>query len=192
MEREDAVIQRVSFRQMSQGTKEDYDLLANDPEPYGDDLATRLLKELEAACDVESRHLISRLGHSLQTATRALRDDADEEMIVVALLHDVGDRLAPSNHAEFAASVLRPFVSRENYWLVKHHGVFQGYYFFHHHGFDRNARDRFKGDPNYERTAAFCEDWDQASFDPSYDTLPIEHFEPMVARVLATPRPPYA
>ena len=89
MERGDAVIQRVSFRQMSQGTKEDYELFAKDPEPYGDDLATRLLKELETACNVESRHLISRLGHSLQTATRALRDDADEEMIVVALLHDV-------------------------------------------------------------------------------------------------------
>lgn len=192
MGQEEAARQRVSFTQMSEGTKEDYDLLASDSEPWSDDLATRLLKELEAACDVESHHLISRLGHSLQTATRALRDDADEEMIVVALLHDVGDRLAPANHSQFAAAILRPYVSRENYWLVKHHGVFQGYYYFHHHGFDRNARDRFKSDPNYERTAAFCQDWDQASFDPGYKTLPIEHFEPMVARVLATPRMPYA
>jgi len=182
---------KVSFTQMSEGTKQDYELIDSRAEPWEDDLATRLLKELEAACDVESPHQISRLGHSLQTATRALRADADEEMVTVALLHDVGDRLAPSNHSEFAASVLRPFISRENYWLVKHHGLFQGYYYFHHHGFDRNARDRFKTHPNYARTAAFCEDWDQASFDPGYATLPIEHFEPIVKRVLETPRNPF-
>ena len=192
MGQENAGRPMVSFTQMSDGTREDYALLQSEPEPWKDDLATRLLKELDSACDVESPHQISRLGHSLQTATRALRDDANEEMVVVALLHDVGDRLAPANHSEFAASILRPYISRENYWLVKHHGVFQGYYFFHHYGFDRNARDRFKDDPNYERTVAFCQNWDQSSFDPNYPTLPIEHFEPMVKRVLATPRAPYA
>ena len=104
---------------------------------------------------------------------------------MVALLHDIGDILAPHNHSQFAASVLRPYVSEENHWLVLHHGIFQGYYFFHHLGQDRDARDRFRGHPCFEMTADFCERWDQVSFDPDYDSAPLETFEPMVRRLFA-------
>ncbi|MDH3970240.1 MAG: HD domain-containing protein, partial [Rhodospirillales bacterium] len=128
---------------------------------------------------------IDRYRHSLQTATRALRDGADEETVVVALLHDIGDPIAPENHSEVAAAILRPFISEDNYWLLKHHGVFQGYYYFDKIGRDRDARERFRGHPCYEKTVMFCERWDQTSFNPDYDTLPLETFEPMVRRIFA-------
>ncbi len=110
--------------------------------------------------------------------------------MVCALLHDIGDDLAPQNHAAFAAEVLRPYVSDENAWLVEKHGVFQGYFFWHHYGHDRNAREQYHGHPCYERTALFCERWDQTAFDPGYDTLPLDAFEPMVRRIFA--REPWA
>ncbi len=138
--------------------------------------------------DEPSGYKITRLEHSLQTATRAHRAGEDEEMVVCALLHDIGDVLAPANHSQAAAAVLRPFVSEKNYWIVKHHGLFQGYYFFHHHGGDRNARDRHRDHPYYSATADFCANYDQVSFDPDYEWEPLEVFEPMVRRVLGTPR----
>ncbi len=101
---------------------------------------------------------------------------------VLALLHDIGGLHAPGNHSTFAAAVLRPYVSEENHWLVLHHGVFQGYYYFHHHDMDRNARDRFRAHPAFQKTVDFCENWDQCSFDGSYDTMPLDAFEPMVHR----------
>ena len=104
---------------------------------------------------------------------------------MVALLHDIGDSIAPDNHSALAAAVLRPFVSEENHWLVKHHGVFQGYYFWHHIGGDRDARERYRGHPCFEMTANFCERWDQRAFDPDYETLPLEAFEPAVRRLFA-------
>ena len=127
------------------------------------------------------------MTHSLQTATRAYRDGKDNEYVVCALIHDIGDNLAPANHAEFAATILEPFVSEENYWIVKHHGVFQNYYYAHHIGKDRNARDRYKDSPYYQATVDFCEKWDQASFDPNYESYPLEYFEPMVKRIFAKP-----
>ena len=122
-------------------------------------------------------------------ATRALRDGADEETVVVALLLDIGDTLAPWNHSDLAAAILQPYLSPDNHWLVQHHGIFQGYYFWHHSGGDRFARERYRGHPMFERTAEFCEKWDQRSFDPNYDTLPFDAFEPMMRRLLA--RPPF-
>ena len=110
------------------------------------------------------------------------------ETVVCALLHDVGDTLAPDNHSAVAAAVLRPFVSERNYWVVLHHGLFQGYYYFHHQGQDRNARDRYRDHAHYQACVDFCERWDQQSFDPNYPTLPLAHFEPMVRRVFAETR----
>lgn len=101
---------------------------------------------------------------------------------VLALLHDIGGLHAPGNHSTFAAAVLRPYVSEENHWLVLHHGAFQGYYYFHHHDMDRNARDRFRAHPAFQKTVDFCENWDQCSFDGSYDPMPLDAFEPMVHR----------
>jgi len=131
---------------------------------------------------------VSRYEHALQTATRAYRDGRDEEYVVCALLHDVGDALAMHNHADIAVAILKPYVSERNLWMVQHHSLFQGYYFFHHLGADRHARNRFKDHKWYDYTAEFCEKYDQAAFDADYDSLPFEHFEPMVHRVLAVPK----
>jgi predicted HD phosphohydrolase len=127
---------------------------------------------------------VDRYVHSLQTATRCLRDNEDHETVVCALLHDIGDSLAPSNHAELAASVLRPFVSEQNWWVVKHHDLFQGYYYFHFVGMDRNLRDRYRDHRYFRACVKFCARWDQRSFDPDYDTEPIETFVPLVREVL--------
>jgi predicted HD phosphohydrolase len=121
--------------------------------------------------------------HSLQAATRALRDGADDEKIVVTLLHDIGDMLAPMDHGAIAATVLEPHISAENIWLLRHHADFQQFHFGAAAGADRFARERYRGHPAFEATLEFCARWDQNSFDPDYDTLPLDSFLPMVARV---------
>ena len=131
---------------------------------------------------------VDRYTHSLQSATRAESDGADEETVVCALLHDLGDVIAPDNHSEVIASILRPYISVKNHWVLKHHGLFQGYYYFHHIGGDRNARERYKDHPFYQDCVDFCEKWDQTSFDPDYPTLPLEYSEPMVRKVLTAPK----
>ncbi len=184
-------MESVSFTRMDQGTAEDYAfvdrLIAAHKEATLADNILGLLRQMQGPT---LGYKIDRYQHSLQTATRALRDGADEETVVVALLHDIGDVIAPDNHSDLAAAVLRPYVSEENHWLVKYHGLFQGYYYFHYQGQDRNARDRYRDHPCYQMTVDFCERWDQTSFDPDYDTLPLETFEPMVRRIFA--REPHA
>lgn len=174
----------VSFTKMADGTAEDYRLLGEYEEEELTDFPDRILEWLREM-DGPSPYLITRLEHSLQAATRAERAGEDEETVVSTLLHDIGDVLAPTNHGEVAAAMLRPYVSDRNYWIVKHHGLFQGYYYFHHLGQDRNARDQYRDHPYYQATVDFCENYDQASFDPDYDWEPLEHFEPMVRRLFA-------
>ncbi len=179
----------VSFTRMEDGTADDYALLSG---YEAEDLAAfpdRVLGWLRSM-DEHTGYRISRLGHSLQAATRAERAGEDEETVVVVLLHDIGDILAPANHSEVAAAMLRPYVSEKNYWIVKHHGLFQEKYYAQHYGRDPDARDRFKDHPYYDATVRFCADYDQVSFDPDYPTEPLEHFEHMVRRVLAEPRHP--
>lgn len=168
---------------MDQGTAEDYALLGRKCRALRDGVADHALALLAGLEGVSLGYQVDRLTHSLQSASRAHRDGADEETVVVALLHDIGDLVAPENHSQFAASVLRPYVSKENYWLVAHHGIFQGYYYFHFLDRDRNERDRFRGHPAFERTAAFCERWDQPAFDPAYEAMPLAALEPMVRRL---------
>jgi predicted HD phosphohydrolase len=132
-------------------------------------------------------HKMNNYGHSLQTATRALRDGADEEDVVVALLHDLGQNIAPNNHGEFAATALRPFVSPINHWLVKHHTIFQRHHRPDHPAWVLDERETYRGHPAFEATARFCERWDQPAFDPDYPTLPLEAFEPVVHRFFAKP-----
>jgi predicted HD phosphohydrolase len=175
----------VSFIRMDQGTREDYQLLDERYKVLEDNLADEILGMLGRLAGDKLGYKIDRYQHSLQSATRAMRDGADEETVVVALLHDIGDVLAPHNHSDLAAAILQPYVSAENHWLVRHHGIFQGYYFWHHSGGDRNARERYRGHPMFQATADFCEKWDQVSFDPAYDTLSIEAFEPMVRHIFA-------
>jgi len=180
---------KAKFTAMENGTQADYDLVLafHDAEAAG--MADRVLNWLRAM-DGESPYQVSRLEHCLQTATRAERDGADEEMIVCALLHDVGDVLSPANHSQAAAALLQPYVSEKNHWIIKHHGVFQGYYYFEYCGQDRDARDRYRDHPYYQDCVDFCAKWDQVSFDPGYDTLPLEHFEPMLRRLFARPARP--
>ena len=180
-------MKKVNFTEMKNGTKEDYQLLEKYEKDFERQTADRILKYLASQTSTLEGYQITRLEHSLQTATRAEKDGADEEMVVAALLHDIGDGLAVFNHSQFAASILRPYVSEKVYWIVKHHGLFQNYYYAHHVGKDRNARDQYKDSPYYQDTINFCENWDQASFDPTYESYPLEHFEPMVKRVFAKP-----
>ncbi len=151
-------------------------------------LPDRVIEHLKGLRDrgVTSALPVDRLTHCLQTATRAYRDGRDEEYVVCCLLHDVGDLLSPYRHAELASLILEPFVSAPNLFMVRHHAIFQGYHFWHHLGFDRNARDRFKDHPHYDHAVQFSE-YDEASFDPDYDTLPLEFFEPFVRRLLSRP-----
>ncbi|MGP4015387.1 HD domain-containing protein [Saccharopolyspora sp. 5N708] len=175
----------VGFTQMSEGTREDYLLLAELEKRQMGELPDRLLTALGALENSFDGYQVSRYEHSLQAATRAHRDGRDEEYVVATLLHDLGDDLAPENHSEFAAVILRPYVRDEVHWIIQHHGVFQMYYYAHHYGGDRNARDRYRDNPHYQACVDFCERYDQSSFDPDYDTLPLEFFEPMVRRVFA-------
>jgi predicted HD phosphohydrolase len=180
----------VGFTRMSDGTAEDYALLAEWEADELESFPDRVLGWLRSM-DVESGYRITRLEHSLQAATRALRAGEDEETIVVALLHDIGDILAPANHSEVAAAMLRPYVSERNHWIVKHHGLFQEVYYAHHQGGDPNARDRFRDHEHYDATVRFCAEYDQVSFDPDYVSEPLDAFEPMLRRVLAEPRSPW-
>jgi predicted HD phosphohydrolase len=175
----------VAFTRMDEGTYEDYQLLDRLYKKLDHELVGNVMGLLNRLKGDKLGYKIDRYDHSLQSATRALRDGADEETVVVALLHDIGDTVAPHNHSDLAAAVLQPYISADNHWLVQHHGIFQGYYYFHHCGGDRFARDRHHGHPVFERTALFCERYDQNSFDPNYDTLPIDAFMPMVHRILA-------
>lgn len=177
----------VGFTRMDEGTAEDYALLAGIEAEELRSFPERVLGWLRAM-DVDGGYRITRLEHSLQAATRAHRAGEDEETVVCVLLHDIGDVLAPANHSAVAAEVLKPYVSERNYWIVRHHGVFQAYYYDHHFGGDRHARDRYRDHPHYQATADWCADYDQVSFDPGYDWEPVEFFEPMVRRVLAEPR----
>ncbi|NNL17142.1 MAG: HD domain-containing protein [Boseongicola sp.] len=171
---------------MKHGTREDYELLETFEAKYQAATADRILDELrrQGEASIEG-YKITRLDHGLQSATRAEADGADIDWVVGALLHDIGDGLAPQNHDRFSAEVIRPFVRWEVAWVVEHHGIFQMIYYAHHYGWDENARDRFKDHPCFDSCAAFCERWDQASFDPDYKTKPLEYFEPMVREVFA-------
>ncbi|MGF1501548.1 MAG: HD domain-containing protein [Paracoccaceae bacterium] len=176
----------VSFTQMKDGTVEDYALLEKLEVPFLAGTADRLLKEL-AAQDAETLpgYQITRLEHGLQSATRARRDGADLDWVVAALLHDIGDRLAPQNHDRMAAEILRPYVREEVAWVVEHHGLFQMVYYAHHFGWDPEARQRFRDHPCYRSCVDFCERWDQASFDPDYPMDPLESFVEDVRTVFA-------
>ena len=184
------VVEKVKFKQMKEGSKEDYLLLNKLEKKFIEGTADRVLKTMQGLTSSLVGYQINRLEHSLQTATRALKEKASDEMIVAALLHDIGDELAPNNHAEFAAAILKPYVSEKTAWIVEKHGIFQMYYYAHHLGFNKNERDKYKGHKYYPATAEFCEKWDQASFDPNYKSLSLKDFEPYVREIFS--RTPYA
>jgi len=173
----------VSFTAMMEGTEADYVLLDRLETEHAAGLADRVLDQLLALTGSFGGYQVSRLEHSLQSATRARRDGASVDWVVAALIHDIGDLLAPANHSEYAASMLQPYVSGEVHWVVLHHGLFQRYYYAHHLGGDRNERDRLAGHRWYQSCVEFCHRWDQPSFDPSYASDPIESFDGDVREV---------
>tara|TARA_X000000950_G_scaffold187625_1_gene226916 strand:+ start:150 stop:719 length:570 start_codon:yes stop_codon:yes gene_type:complete len=179
---------RAKFTQMKDGDAEDYAIIAKSNALDYDHLADKVLAHLKMLEDDYGGFIVDRLTHSLQCATRAYRDGKDDEYVVCALIHDIGDNLAPANHAELAATILEPFVSEENHWIVKHHGIFQGYYFFEFLGLDKNMREQYSDNPFFESCKEFCEKYDQNSFDPDYDTLDLEFFTPMVEKVFQKPK----
>ena len=183
-------MEKVSFKQMKDGTKEDYLLLEKHEKKFIENTGERILKFMNSLNHSLEGYKVSRLEHSLQTATRALNEKAGDEMVVAALLHDIGDELSPLNHSEYAAAVLKPYVSEKTHWIVEKHGIFQLYYYAHHLGHDKNEREKYKGHKYYEDTIKFCENWDQKSFDPNFKSLNLKDFEPYVKKVFS--RNPYS
>lgn len=179
---------RANFVRMQDSTREDWQAIGGEFMHFAQGLPDRVMAHLKLLEGDYGGFPVDRYTHSLQTATRALRDGRDEEYVVCALLHDIGDTLGSFNHPDIAAAILQPFVGEANHWMVQHHGIFQGHYFFHHIGLDRDLRDRFREHPHYERTAEFCELYDNPAFDPKGETLPIDEFEPMLRRLMREPR----
>ena len=179
----------VNFTEMKNGNKDDYQLLEKYEKKFERQTAVRVLKYLSKQTSTLEGYKISRLEHALQAATRAYQNKESEEMVVATLLHDIGDDLAPMNHSQYAASILRPYVSEKTYWIILHHGLFQTYYSAHHLDGDRNARDKFKDHKYYKATIDFCENYDQCSFDPNFKSMSLKYFEPLVKKIFA--RDPY-
>lgn len=182
-------MEKVTFTQMKDGTKEEYDFLTEHEVAYTKGTADRLLRALEDLDESLSGYQITRLGHSVQSATRAWYDGADIDWVVSTLLHDVGDIFAPYNHDEYAAAILKPFVREQCRWVVEKHGDFQMLYYGHHVGGNQHKREQYRDNAFFDDCAQFCERWDQSSFDPDYESLPLSFFRPMVRQVFA--RVPY-
>jgi predicted HD phosphohydrolase len=182
------VTDRAQFRAMTEGTREDWQLIWREMERFAGRLPDRLIGHLELLRGDHGGFPVDRLEHCLQTATRAFQAGRDQEYVICALLHDIGDTLGTYNHPDIAAAIVRPFVSEEDHWMVQHHGIFQGYYFFHFLGRDRDQREQFRGHPHFGKTEEFCRLFDQVAFDPNFESMPLEAFEPMLQRVFSQPR----
>lgn len=177
-------MENIGFTRMEDGTREEYAFLESLEKQALKKLPDRLMSMLTCAEDALPGYRITRLEHSLQSATRAFRDGRDEDYVVMALLHDIGDGVAPMNHSAVAGAILRPYVSERLHWVVRHHGLFQMYYYAHHVGLDRDARDRYRDSPYFNDTVEFCEQYDQNCFNPDYENKPLAFFEPMLRNVL--------
>ena len=184
----DAGAPRAKFRAMTEGTQEDWMIIASQFVPFAANGGARILEHLRILKGDYGGFPVDRFEHCLQTATRAQRDGRDEEYVVCALLHDIGDTLGAYNHPDIAAAILKPFVSPQNHWMVEKHGIFQGYYFFHYLGMDRDMREQHRGHEHFQHTAEFCEKYDQPAFDPAYESMPLEAFEPMVMKLFERPK----
>ena len=173
----------VSFTRMDYGTANDYALLGQLEQQHVTELPDRILDALDSLRKSLAGYKIDRLEHSLQTATRAEDDGADIELVVAALVHDLGDDLAPENHSQLAAAIIRPYVREEVTWIIEHHGVFQMFYYGDAAGVNKDERERYRGHRWFDSCEQFCRDWDQMAFDPDYPTRPLSHFEPMLREI---------
>lgn len=184
----DTCSSRPHFRSMMETSADDWQYLIERMRPFAQALPDRILAHLQILAEGDEIWPINRFDHSLQSATLAYRDGRDEEYVVMALLHDIGDTIGTYNHADVSATILKPFLSDENHWIVQQHNIFQGYYYFHNLGLDRNMREQFRGHPSFEATAEFVEKYDMAAFDVDYDNAPLSFFEPMVRRIMTRPK----
>jgi len=178
----------ATFTRMDESTAEQWAVIGQETNANQGRVAERVLMLLRSLADITDGFSTDQLTHCLQTATLAQQAGADDEVVVSALLHDIGDTLGVYNHPDIAAAILRPFVSEANHWMVANHGIFQGYYFFHHLGLDREMREQYRGHPHFEYCAQFCHLFDQPAFDGAYDTMPLDAFVPMMHRVLDKPK----
>ncbi len=179
---------RAKYHAMVDASAEDWQIIVKHAAPFQKDLPNRIVTHLNLLKGDCGGYPVDRLEHSLQTATRAHQAGENEEYVVCALLHDIGDTLGPANHADIAAAIVKPYVSEKHHWIVEKHAMFQGYYFFHFLGLDRNIRDQFRGHPHFEACAQFCHLYDQNSFDPNFKSMPLEAFVPMIGRVFTRPK----
>ena len=175
----------VTFTEMRLGTQQEYLFLHKLEADYIRALPDRLLQALERLDGSLQGYRVSRLGHSLQTATRAEDDGADLETIVAALVHDLGDELSPENHSQLAAAIVRPYVRAEITWIIEMHGLFQMQYYAQHYGKAADGHLAYKDHPWFDACQRFCERYDQSAFDPAYPTRPLAHFEPMLREVFS-------
>ncbi len=180
-------MEMVSYTRMKDMTAHDTKLIDEEFRESTAGLPDRILDAVRVLADFQGPSRVSRLEHSVQTATRALRDGRSEQYVVAALVHDIGDELAPYSHGKMVAEILRPFVSERIAWIIEKHPLFQAYYYAHHVGADRNARDKYRDHPYYQDCVEFCELYDQSSFDPDYDSMSLDSFRDMVHRVFREP-----
>jgi predicted HD phosphohydrolase len=179
---------RANFKTMAESTSEDWQVIIGEQLKFVAGLPDRILTHMQLLADDYGGFPVDRLQHSLQTAELAAEAGEDDEYVVCALLHDIGDTLGSTNHADLAAAILQPFVSEENHWMLKHHAIFQGYNFFHHIGLDRDMREQFRSSPHFDRTAAFVEKFDNRAFDMDKPKLSLDLFAPMVKKVFSNPK----
>jgi predicted HD phosphohydrolase len=176
--------ERTSFKSFEESTAQDWAVIAPQLSVTQGLVADRVIGLLRELGEDYGGFPINRLEHSLQTATRAERDGKDDEYVFCALIHDIGDTLSPFNHPAIAAGIIKPFVSEANHFMVKHHGEFQGYYFWHHLGMDKDARDKYRDSEFFDHTEEFCAKYDQTAFDADYVSNPLEHYEPLIRQIL--------
>jgi predicted HD phosphohydrolase len=176
--------ERTSFKSFEESTAQDWAIIAPQLSVTQGLVADRVINLLSELGEDYGGFPVNRLEHSLQTATRAERDGKDDEYVFCALIHDIGDTLSPFNHPSIAAGIVKPFVSEANHFMVKHHGEFQGYYFWHHLGMDKDAREKFRDSEFFDHTEEFCAKYDQTAFDADYVSNPLEHYEPLIRQIL--------
>lgn len=178
----------VTWTRMADGTRADYEMLGRKYSKHVDsELVGNLINLLGVLKGPRLGYQIDRYHHSLQSASRALRADESVDLVVGALLHDVGDAIAPYNHSAAAAAILAPYVDDETHWVIKHHGLFQGYYYYHHLDGDRNGRDVYKDHEHYDACVEFCQNYDQNCFDPDYPVVALQDFIPLMDEVFSRP-----
>lgn len=180
--------EKTFFREMTASTKEDWETIMQQQKKFFAGLPDRILDHMKLLGEDFGGFPVDRLQHCLQTADLAAEDGRDEEYVVAALIHDIGDTLGSVNHADVSAAILQPFVSEETHWMVKHHAIFQGYNFFHYLGLDRNMKAKFGGTPHYDQTEEFVFKYDNVAFDHERPKLSLDPFEPMLRRVFAKPK----